>query len=286
MDLQFKHEDDQLYVLNGKDWLKVDLNGSNTFTINNHIYSAKYQDGLPISAVIVSTDESYSEVLEFDEGMLRSRFINGKIFHYLHNVFLGETVEGEVKDVNMRGRKRATINHSTELVNYEVIDDKFFWLLQLDPLYSPSASPNAPFIFDQYFKFYKDIQVEPLDIKEFHVNGVRWTTVDSFIDGIVNYGKRYNAIVTKSCIEEETVDSTTYIYNEGKVLSHITVDGVRQQSEYGFMNDDKYINGFIKTGTGQYPPRLDQLRFNIPLSNPDDSVRKHVRLTLPWSSFK
>lgn len=282
MELHFKDEGGKLYVKHNNEWLLVDTDGSGEFTQGDYIYSYKYNQGLLISAVIVSKNDDYSEVLEFEEGMLRSRYINGKTYHYLHNVFLGETVQGSVTNIIMRDRIRGVITHTSNDVKYDIIDDKFFWLLQLDQSYLPYASLNAPFTFDTYFTFYQSTLVEPMDVKEYDINGVKWTTVDTFIDGVVSYGDRYNAIVTKSYMEEETIDQTRYVYNEGKVLKKILINDIEQYVKNGVLNNSSYINGFMRN----YPINTMYNRSNIPESDVSDSVRRHVRSVLPWFTFK
>jgi hypothetical protein len=298
--MEFKRINQDLFILYQGTWHKLNLEGPGALDLGTTKIDYAYENGLPISAVIATSNSI--EELEFQEGLLRRRVVKknlqdpGIIYHYLNNVFLATTLDGEIKPVVMRNRPRLTIYQLKDKTTFEVIDDKFQWLLSLDPNYRNQAQYGAPFAFQDYMKFYSTIQAPQHKYKSFNAKSgaynVKWNTVDDYIDGEISITSNtinnviYNAIATKSILEEETIINFRYVYTEGKVLNLLFIDGVEQKLSNGLLNDGvTYKGGFlvvqIRSGKS-----IAHMRFNTPYTDPDDEIRDSVRNILPLSSFE
>ena len=269
----------------------VNTFGSSTFILDDMIYMYKYdQQGLLVSSVIVSITDvpsaSYMEVCEFQTGMLRSRYINGTMEHYLNNVYLGSSTMGINTKINIRNRVRCIIEHTEEQANYDIVDDNFFWLLQINSNYREIAYRNVPFTFAGYMKFYSMTPSIPHDVQYHHKEGVRWTTIDGSIDLAVMFGTSYIASITNSFLEEERIDDIRYIYSKGKVLQQITIDNINQKLFNGYLDTNDYHDGFITIGSEPVDTDLGSIRSNIPYSDPEDTIRSHVRKILPFHLYR
>lgn len=286
----FYTDDNQLMMTYGNQSYAVNTSGSNTFTIDGMIYMYKYQEGLLVSSVTVSINDdvetSYSEVCEFQEGMLRSRYINGTMEHYFHNVYLGSSTLGTNTEINIRNRVRCIIEHTEEQVNYDMIDDNFFWLLQINPNYRETVYRNVPFTFAGYMKFYSMTPSIPHDIQHHQKEGVSWKTIDGHIDLTVTFGTNYIASVTNSFLEEERINEFRYVYGKGKILQQVTIDDVQQNLIGGYLNTDDYLDGFITIGSTIIDQHIDSIRPNIPYSDPEDTIRTHVRKIIPFHLYR
>jgi hypothetical protein len=291
--MEFRKINQDLYILFQGSWNKINLEGPGTLTLGSTKIDYIYENGLPVSAVVVTP--TTIEELNFQQGLLRRRHVKksntdpGTFHHYLNNVLLTSTSEVEDKTVVIRHRPRLIVRQRKNDTTFEVLDDKFRWLIALDPNYRERAQYGAPFLFPEYMKFYSNV---PSALRKRVGRSVRsgrytvkWETIDGYIDGEIIIDNFYQAIVTKSVLEEETVLNFRYVYTEGKVLSQIFINDKEQKLNNGVLDDAEYKGGFLMELLKMGKP-IGKMRPNIPYTDTYDEIRDAVRNVLPLSSFE
>jgi hypothetical protein len=295
--MEYRRLDSDLYILYQKNWYKIDLNGTATINVGV-ILTCTYKDGLPVYVVIQS--DTQTEHLEFSDGLLCRRTIETKqgtrVYHYYFNVLVAETKAVENKPIVMRNRTRAMIKQNDRTVDYAILDNKFWWLLSLEPDYKDKAEYGAPPTFNEYMKFYKSMPRTQYKIMSYAVksggNGytVKWDTIDGVIDGNIIAtdafsSQNYKATVTRGVLEEESVLNFRYVYSEGKVLTRVFINDSEVTLNKGLLNSYPYKNGFLIPHLRD-TNNIANMRFNIPDSDPTDDIRTRIRNVLPLSSFE